>query len=272
LIDPWLTVGYEQTNAEGYGAFASCVYTGYDDLAANPDLLLGHAFIVHNEDGSRASCGIIEKDAAYGEKPLMTDLVPIPGTPLATNTTSSAQARSADTMSVGSVSVMSDLDESVPDGVCYLGYATNLEANVQSFLTKDGSDQCSATNGCGAHIHSGTGCEDTEVQGGHYYDETTIAVDPWLLESYLTTDSTGQAALVGCVLTGDGATEYDTKPFIVHGVDGGRLFCGLLGEEGSGGEETGADEGGESGASTTTVGSIVAIAVAISSSLLLAFV
>ena len=210
---------------DGYGAFASCVRTGFDDLASNPDLLLGRAFIIHSEDASRVSCGLIENAASNFEATILTtELVPIPGT-----TSTSAP--------VGTVSVLANLDDRAADGVCYLGYATSLQPNVESFLLNSGSDQCSVKNGCGAHIHSGTGCENTDVQGGHYFDESDIVVDPWLLESYLETSSDGAAALVGCVITGDGATEYDSRPFIVHGTFGGRLFCGLLEDEGSESED-----------------------------------
>ena len=79
-------------------------------------------------------------------------------------------------------------------------------------------------------IHAGTGCENSEAQAGHYYDPESVAVDPWLLASYLTTDSSGTGAFVGCVITGTGAAEYDAKPFIVHGTDGSRLSCGILSE------------------------------------------
>jgi len=216
-VDPWATVGYEHTNAEGYGQFTSCVHTGFD-VASNPDQLVGHAFIVHNEDGSRASCGLIAAAPTdYEPDTLMADTALIPGI----DDSSAAMT--------GSVSVLTNIHEDMADAVCYVGYAMGLEENVESFLLGTGSKQCDAPNGCGAHIHSGTGCEDKEAQGGHYYDGDTIPTDPWKLESYYKTDSLGCAALYGCVITGDGASDYDSRPFIVHKTDGGRLMCGILG-------------------------------------------
>ena len=99
------------------------------------------------------------------------------------------------------VNVFSDLagEDSVPDGVCYQGYAMNLEPDLESFLLGTGSNQCNVTNGCGAHIHAGTGCESTEEQGRHYYDDAELAIDPWLLESYYSTDNAGTAVYFGCV-------------------------------------------------------------------------
>jgi hypothetical protein len=205
-----------QTDTSGVGLYANCVHTGFD-LVAEPELLVGRAFIIHAEDGSRISCGLIEEASSSTVMVLETETTPIPG--------------DAETDGVsGSVQVLTDVESTVPDGVCYQGYAINLEPNVESFLLGTGSDQCDVTNGCGAHIHAGTGCENTEEQGGHYYDADGVAADPWLLASYLTTNDAGMGAFVGCVITGSGAAAYDSKPFIVHGTDGSRLSCGILSE------------------------------------------
>jgi len=217
--DPWKVVGYLSTTSEGYAQFATCVSTGFD-LASDPDMLVGHAFIVHADDGSRVSCGIISEapDDYVAPVSLTAEIAPIPGVE-DTNSTMG-----------GSVSVLTGF-EGISDAACYMGYAMGLEPDVESFLLGTGSDECDAPNGCGAHIHSGTGCEDKDAQGGHYYDKETIVEDPWKLESYYTTDSEGEAALFGCAITGDGAKEYESKPFIVHKPDGGRLLCGLLEDE-----------------------------------------
>ena len=198
-------------------------------MASDPTLLVGHAFIVHREDGSRASCGLISK-APHGYKPVTyaADTVSIPGTGTGhkTNPTS------------GRVEVMANIEESVADGVCYMGYAMGLEPDVENILAGTGGYQCDVTNGCGAHIHSGTGCTNADVQGGHYYDKAELPVDPWALESYLRTDSSGDAALIGCTITGSDAADYDSRPFIVHKPDGSRLLCGLLEADGNSGGDT----------------------------------
>jgi len=212
LVDPWKLVGYKETNSTGYGKYASCVHTGID-LVSNPDELLGHPFIVHANDGSRVSCGLItEASKDFEPTTLEADTVPIPGT------TSSAS---------GKVSVMTPSDL-VTDAVCYMGYSKGLENDVKSYLLGTGSDQCNVANGCGAHIHSGNGCADKTEQGGHYFDNTKIAEDPWKIESYYETSASGEAALIGCTITGDGSTDYDSRPFVVHKTDGSRLLCGVL--------------------------------------------
>lgn len=213
-IDPWAIIGYKQTDSDGYGQYASCVRTGFD-VMSDPSQLMGRAFIVHAEDGSRISCGLItELPRDFEPITFTAETAPIPGT--------------EDYSATGSVSVMANVQDFVNDGVCYMGYAKGLEPDVESFLLGTGSQQCNATNGCGAHIHDGFGCENTDAQGGHYYDDTELAEDPWQLESYYTTDSSGEAALIGCAITGYGASQYDSRAFIVHKTDGSRLLCGLL--------------------------------------------
>jgi len=74
--------------------------------------------------------------------------------------------------------------------VLYGGVIHNLEPNLVA-------GTCTATNGCGLHIHSGNGCADTEAQGGHYFEN--MQVDPWI-EARYSSDADGEA-LVGEILS-----------------------------------------------------------------------
>ena len=132
--DPWKIIGYSATDEDGFGQFASCVSTGYD-LVSDPSLLVGHAFIVHGEDGGRVSCGIIEETPDYAPTSLFPELPPIPG---------------VETEAKGMVTVLTGFD--VSDASCYIGCAMGLEPAIESFLLGTGSDQCDAPNGCGTHI------------------------------------------------------------------------------------------------------------------------
>lgn len=210
-VDPWLLTGYLSTDEDGYSRYASCVRTGFD-LASDPDLLLGRAFVIHSAVGSRVSCGLIEAAPSdYTPVTLEADTTPIPGSAGDVN---------------GYVEVMGELQANVVDGICYQGYATGLESNVESFLMDSASPQCDVPNGCGAHIHAGYGCENSDIQLGHFYDPDEVAVDPWLLESYYSTDSDGTGAFVGCVISGE--DDFFGRAFIVHGTDGSRMSCGTL--------------------------------------------
>ena len=143
--DPWAIIGYLETDSIGVGTYANCVRTGFD-LVSDPSLLTGRAFIVHAEDGSRISCGIIEEaSSSSSDMPtvLETETTPIPG--------ATSPARSDNGVS-GTVQVLTNVQSSVPDGVCYQGYAVGLEPDVESFLLGTGSEQCNVTNGCGTHV------------------------------------------------------------------------------------------------------------------------
>ena len=37
----------------------------------------------------------------------------------------------------------------------------------------------SVTNSCGIHFHEGTSCEEASLVGGHFYNATQLAEDPW---------------------------------------------------------------------------------------------
>ena len=109
-VDPWGLVGYEQTDSVGYGQFASCVHTGFD-LTSDPDQLEGHAFIVHAEDGSRISCGLISESPVDFEPVTYTaDTVSIPRTEDDNN--------NATMPMTGTIAVMANVHETVTDGVC----------------------------------------------------------------------------------------------------------------------------------------------------------
>ena len=60
---------------------------------------------------------------------------------------------------------------------------------------------CPAKNGCGVHLHTGTGCEDLLAQEGHYYDADELAEDPWETVRY-SSDGGGRAVFGGFVDVG----------------------------------------------------------------------
>ena len=57
-----------------------------------------------------------------------------------------------------------DVDIAPNDVVCFVGSAMSLEPDLESVHGGGGSD-CTAGNGCGVHIHAGTGCGDKAAQG-----------------------------------------------------------------------------------------------------------
>jgi hypothetical protein len=55
--DPWLYAMYHKTDAYGNAYFTGCVKTGVD----GPDAFAGRAFILHSDNGTRVSCGILQR-------------------------------------------------------------------------------------------------------------------------------------------------------------------------------------------------------------------
>jgi hypothetical protein len=111
-----------------------------------------------------------------------------------------------------------------------MGSAVDLEANLVSYLTTDGDD-CSADNGCGAHVHEGMDCTNSTTQAGHFYNSDELQEDPWRLVGYLSTDENGFAYFMDCLEPN--VEDYDGRAFIVHANNGSRISCGLLQRGGS---------------------------------------
>jgi len=85
---------------------------------------------------------------------------------------------------------------------------------------------CMAENGCGFHIHSGKGCEDSTAQGGHLYEN--LADDPWQTAKY-SSDGNGKAVVGDFIRIG--TTNVAGRAFVVHAADGSRIGCGILKED-----------------------------------------
>jgi len=183
--DPWQTAQYV-SDAGGKALVGNSIRIGTMDVA-------GRAFVVHDEDGSRIGCGILEVDASRMTA-YMHSLNNTPG-------------QGGEVMTVS-------LDETI----CFAGSASGLSHHSMC-------NPSETQNGCGAHVHSGTSCENTDTQGGHLYGTPE---DPWALVGYSTTSGRGNTIFGDCVYIGSSASEALSKPFIVHEQDGSRAICGLL--------------------------------------------
>ena len=108
-------------------------------------------------------------------KAFTATIAPIPGT----NSTVSGTA----------VVVTTDKNN---NNIFYGGFVQGLEPDIDGASV----DCTTATNGCGFHIHAGTGCDSKEAQGGHYFvvvtdktdDVVKSTLDPWLTERYSTNE------------------------------------------------------------------------------------
>merc|ERR1711939_694524 len=108
-----------------------------------------------------------------------------------------------------------------PTGLVGAGLAKGLEAGLRA---SPAGTNCTATNGCGTHVHSGTACTNASTQGGHYF--AANATDPWSSVGYTFTTRQGRALFKFAMETE--AQDIAQKPFIIHNNAGGRVACGLL--------------------------------------------
>ena len=80
---------------------------------------------------------------------------------------------SVSTTGLGLSDVTAEVSLFIPQGtaavsglVCFTGTAQGLEPGLAAIEEKGGlGSDCDETNGCGVHIHDGTGCTDAEEQG-----------------------------------------------------------------------------------------------------------
>lgn len=82
----------------------------------------------------------------------------------------------------GIVTIFTDLSSNV---IGYAGIVKQVEPNLSA-------STCNATNGCGVHIHSGRSCYNSTLQGGHYFSNASVPIDPWIDERY-SSDASGKA-------------------------------------------------------------------------------
>ncbi|KAL7562280.1 hypothetical protein ACA910_014501 [Epithemia clementina (nom. ined.)] len=203
--DPWLTERYSSND------LGVAKYNGVVDIGGT-GLLDGRAFIVHAANGTRVACGLL--------KPLALEE--------ATLFHTQTQSLSAD--GDGGVSSAAVLAAGIPGfdngQVCFYGRAKGLEANLTTFL--EGGTHCTSTNGCGVHVHEGFSCA-PEEQLGHFYNQDSVAIDPWLLVGYEMTTNDGDAFFADCVETGiENPMDMKGRAVIVHANDGSRTSCGIL--------------------------------------------
>lgn len=186
--DPWTNISYASTDAEGVAKF-------YVIMPNFGDAIAGKVFVIHKNDGGRVACGVVTEQTSN-----------VANAPLNAIKTSDKYAGQVYTYMSGNM-------------IYGAGYGSGLTANVA--YAKD----CTATNGCGAHVHSGTACTDATSQGGHYYGGSVTA-DPWTVTGYRSTDTSGVANFM--FMLDVGVSSVAGKPFVLHQTDGSRVACGVL--------------------------------------------
>jgi len=188
--DPWATVTYK-------GPWGSAKVTTGETMYD----VLGRTMVVHDYDGSRAACGIIQ--------PCTTS---VPEMGRYGTYTGSLQVTGWVTIAVGG-----------KGGLSAAQVMTYRLSGVDPACTEPVPAGAPA-NACGIHIHQNASCTSA---GGHLYNPE-LKSDPWKSVTYQTVSGVAKASHVEVVT---GITMYDIvgKAFVVHDSTGGRVGCGYIG-------------------------------------------
>ncbi|CAE7488097.1 unnamed protein product [Symbiodinium natans] len=195
--DPWKNVRYVIQGSMPSAVNDIMVTTGYGAEDIN-----GRAVVVHDYDGARIGCAIIElpvvETPVEGDDLYVFDFSPYPGS-------------SSPYQPQGVVEVKSTED----DNTVLSWSLTGLDPGCSS--------PCSQTNCCGIHIHEGTSC--AEDAGPHHWNGHDE--DPWLSVKY---DSSGDPANVLSMEVHTHLTRSDVlgRTLVIHDKTGARIACGII--------------------------------------------
>jgi len=199
--DPWVTdfSSFYNTDGEGMDKSTFIVNSGYD-LEEN----LGHAVVVHAQDGTRVGCGVLSK------------------------TRSGARSCKAEKTNLQACiskypGYEGDLDISGKVRLRYVHEYLHFRYRLRGAET-----DCTY---CGIHIHTGTTCDDDALVGGHYWDATVS--DPWTTAggAIYQTNSDGLGLGTFSLNAGFDAEENIGHAVVVHDKTGARYGCGVLSTE-----------------------------------------
>ena len=82
----------------------------------------------------------------------------------------------------------------------------------------------------GVHIHVGMTCSTANDIGGHYWNSTYYAVDPWLTVMYNTSSGHPATQTDLVVMTGTTGEDVYGRAMVIHDFTGERIACGIIEE------------------------------------------
>lgn len=203
--DPWTTDNgaVYNTNYEGMTHATNILNSGHH-LKEN----LGHAVVVHAQDGTRIGCGVLSNGgkAAKNCKPTKTVLH-------------------------ACIAKYPDYNGDLAGIIGKVKVRFLHESMKFKYKLKGADPNCKE---CGIHIHSGTTCDDANLVGAHYWDDNNNAIDdPWNAKkgAFYTTDTSGVGASKFFLSSGLDAEENVGHAVVVHDAEGIRYGCGVLSSE-----------------------------------------
>lgn len=187
-VEPWKYVSYTADDAGNVMLMKNVEY-GYGF-----DMSQGHAFVLHDHDGAKATCNLIPVSPDRDVTPLPA-LQPYPGYSGPLNIQGSVK-----------------LD--------FRGKGVKISYNLngtEPTCTTPGP----APNSCGIHIHVGFTCDNA---GAHYFNSSLYPVDPWSAATYMV------SPMPGSLIVSHGFDYEHSKgrTVVVHDYSGARVACAVI--------------------------------------------
>jgi hypothetical protein len=189
----------------------------------------GQTYITHNNEGNGNRVGCCQLTRLPTKKEAEDYKYTVPLMVL----TGQVESGEAEITSGEPVVNINAGNQNVDMHVTYKVYTDKDGKHYQGSGPCKGSD--GAGNVCGIHIHSGSGCETSTDQGGHYFCKegvieggctTAGAVpDPWVTTR---APAFQKNAWKENVVIGLNTDSIEGKVFISHNKDGARVFCGVI--------------------------------------------
>jgi len=200
--DPWATVIYTASSGQGKNVVVKTGKTQMDNK--------GRAFVVHDVDGVRVACAILEEDKAKsGTSPLYVEsFSKYPGYMGTMVVKGSAEL----TETVGY--------ESVAQFLTFSLMGADKDCSANAVLTQN--------NSCGIHVHIGN-CSVAADVAGHYYNLVTGTTDPWkdIIYTAASTGAVGSSITVQ-IPTNQTNVNMKDRSVVVHDKMGARIACGNI--------------------------------------------
>ncbi len=216
--DPWANITYT-TNEAGLSG-GSVILAGGNGYSADEND--GHSIVIHDLNGTKIGCGILEKSISGGSENVSV------ASSVSQQETMTGEADNS--MLSAQIDTFPRTNSSLnPNGDLSVMFSDDIKMK----MNVSGLESLCAptnTNGCGIHIHEGVSCNSNDQVMGHYWNISALGeLDPWVNVTY-TTNKGGVSGASVVLMGGNGYSMEENvgHAIVIHGQDGEKIACGIL--------------------------------------------
>jgi len=199
--DPWASITYSDVGGVGAGTVSI-------DIGYTLNQIMGQVMVLHGSAGERVACA------------------PIP---------SSSFKASFNSLSAPFPIVKFGAYPGYTGSMVFDGYASLLpggeDAVAVGYYFTGAEAACitppSIANACGIHVHAGKNCESASDIGGHYWNTSYVASDPWSSITYLV-EVAGASAGGFTAKIGYDLDQVVGQVLVLHDSTGARASCAVI--------------------------------------------